>query len=373
MFDPIPHVRRGQMPSASEMNALIDRLNRVSTGPTMYTPPGLQPYLPPPPPPRIELYELTTAPVLDDDSREYYAMGKRVGQSWCAVDNDGHWVADGDMVAGNVLRCRREETAPEQDRLWFLAVARNGHQEPLSPPGAFASGDRVFVVWWWTWKVVLSHPPDEPQYYWRWGKLDEGIQPGAGNHATVSIWSAGASPYDTGIDIEAYAPPILSNELATGHWVRVDFSVYDGLWFITSWPEPIYTEEDVITDVQINTEYGRLEVKTRKTYLADAEDESEWTSKFTFAAQTVETGFRHYADTFQLQNRKRLIGVIPIDNESEADWTDITTQTASAITSFQVDEAGRELERKNTNVLKLGHEDTPWSVIHEGDECPPQE
>ena len=151
MFEKLPSFGKGGHVGAGDMNAISQRVSRLTTGPVVYTPPGgelppMLPYL------FLDLYELTSEPTLDDVAREYKALAKLVLQQWCAVDEDGHYVRDENRgVAGTVPRARRQEiavaAATVEQAVWFVTTARDSNQEPSSPPG-LKSGDRVLVTTW---------------------------------------------------------------------------------------------------------------------------------------------------------------------------------------------------------------------------------
>jgi len=68
----------------------------------------------------------------------------------------------------------------------------------------------------------------------RWGKLDEDLT--AGGTATVSLWQATDGGWDgwdedSGDNIEAYAPPLLSSgQIDEGKWVLVAY--VNGRWVV---------------------------------------------------------------------------------------------------------------------------------------------
>lgn len=199
MLTRIPEVVRGMMPTAQDENALRERVNRLSVGPIVYAPPGQE--VPQSPEVTwIDLYELTSDPTLDADSKEYKATGKMVWQKWCAVDGSGHWVADSYSGLGTKLRAR--VGTRDDQTLWLVTCPHDANQEATSA-GSLKSGDRVFVTVWGKWYVVLgsagpdNRPADEIEF-----ELIDALDTVTANAtATVLRYSRGEDP---GATVEVY-------------------------------------------------------------------------------------------------------------------------------------------------------------------------
>ncbi len=139
-MQPLEGVSRGDQPSADHMNQLVDRINDLSSQLERLSPQV-------PETTYLDLYEITVDPVLDDDTREYYAKGQPVYTRWCQVDGSGNWVADSYQgVAGVKERLRLYDT-DDAVKLWFPTQTRdpNDNQEADGVPDV-TTGDRVFVT-----------------------------------------------------------------------------------------------------------------------------------------------------------------------------------------------------------------------------------
>lgn len=195
MYGQFRHLDGHSRPSRRRENEIADRLNRLSVGPVIYTPPGIEsehinPWS------FLSLYELTADPALDDDSREYYATAKPVFQRWCTVDVDGHWVANAWQGGGTVSRARRQDdpiagAATSEETIWFPANSRDANQESSGPP-SFKSGDRVFVTQWFLAKSVVGGAGAAIRAV----ELKTTLTPGASATGWTLTWNSTSNDYD---------------------------------------------------------------------------------------------------------------------------------------------------------------------------------
>jgi hypothetical protein len=148
----LSHVSAGDRPSATQINALIDLVQQKLSGPGVSS--DGKYILPQAESTFLDLYELTSGPTQDTDSKEYKATGKLVATRWCTVDVDGHWTADDFMSDSTVPRARRLDTL-DDETLWVVCTPRDANQEPTSD-GGYVEGDRVLVTTCGGNKVIVG-------------------------------------------------------------------------------------------------------------------------------------------------------------------------------------------------------------------------
>ncbi len=137
----IPDAQQGQRPSASHINAIRDAACRAFSGGFAHS--SLSGVVAGFGADRdLDLYELTGAPELDADLREYKATAKPVRPRLCSVDGEGHYTGDVGPGEGGVERYR---ATAKEETIWFLSGARDETSEPAQCPAA-VEGSRVWVA-----------------------------------------------------------------------------------------------------------------------------------------------------------------------------------------------------------------------------------
>lgn len=188
-------VARGDRPSASRQNLTEEQVGLAQVGPLTESPYGLG-ESPIPEATFIDLYELTTDPVLDDDTREYSASAKLIYHRWCLVDDDGHFVSNSYSEAGGAVERARLESEVTAEAVWLVTSPRDANQEAEAP--SMSSGDRVFVTTWGDWLVVVGVQPAGPRHF----ELKDNHTPGSTSTAHPQDWSGAAWVTDTAADRE---------------------------------------------------------------------------------------------------------------------------------------------------------------------------
>ncbi len=173
----------------------------------------------------LELYELTAAPTLDDDAREYKATAKPVALRHVTVDGSGHWTANSAPSASSVLRFRMQTTYLEET-IWFPTGSRDSDAE-ADAAHTVESGDRVWTLVVQGIRVAVVGSQSGMVV----GKLDGSLS--QGGTATVSVWEWNGSAFaDRGdnITVHDWLMKVGATAIASGK--KVTCVMMNGIWVV---------------------------------------------------------------------------------------------------------------------------------------------